>query len=60
MIELKPKTTKQLKCLEWLVLDFSIPLDMTRHADVALARSRAEFEKEPGYADWGVWGKAAP
>jgi hypothetical protein len=59
-IELKPKTSAQAKCLRWLVIDFSIPRDMTRHAEVALARSRAEFEKEPGYIGWGTWGKDAP
>jgi hypothetical protein len=58
-IELKPKTSAQAKCLRWLVIDFSIPLEMTDHADVALATSRLEFGKDPGYSDWGVWGKDA-
>jgi hypothetical protein len=59
-IELRPKTPIQAKCLRWLVVDFSIPRDMSNHADIALSRSRLEFESKPGDVAWGVWGKSTP
>jgi hypothetical protein len=56
-IEIRPKTQKQAKCSQWRVLDFSIPLDMTRHADIALFTSRSAFDNDQDYIAWGVWGK---
>ena len=54
VIELKPADDQQASCVE--VLSFSIPEDMQCHADIAMFRSREDFDRSGMYS-WGVWGK---
>lgn len=57
VIELTPINANQIKCVgdSFRVLDFSIPEDNECHADIAMFRSRKDFESSSGWA-WGVWG----
>jgi hypothetical protein len=55
-IELKPKNPSQARCLDYRILDFSIPADMPGHADIALFKTRSDFDNKSKYYDWGVWG----
>jgi len=57
VIELMPINSNQVRCIadSFRVLDFSIPEDNDCHADIAMFRSRKDFESSAGWA-WGVWG----
>jgi hypothetical protein len=54
-IELMPDDAEHERCLQWSVLDFSIPIDSQASANIALFKTRTEFEKNSEYFGWGVW-----
>ena len=56
-IELKPKNPR--KRVVWTIgsLIFrSMGKDMPGHADIALFKTRSDFDNKSKYYDWGVWG----
>jgi hypothetical protein len=58
-IELKPRGKTQSQCLEQLlvkVLEFSIPMSMVCHVDIAMFRARAEFDMDSRYYGTGGFG----
>lgn len=58
VIELKPADNEQASCVRGHneVLSFSIPEDMQCHAQIAMFRSRKDFDRSELYS-WGAWGK---
>lgn len=54
-IELVPSDGVQPECLEWKVFEFSIPTDKPVSADIALFKTRTDFDKNSEYFGWGVW-----
>jgi hypothetical protein len=57
VIELTPISSSQIQCVAntFSVLDFSIPENYKCHAEIAMFRSRKDFESSSRFA-WGVWG----